>query len=158
MPRTTMTATPAIGATRWRMPVIVRSAPDLREWPRRVISLYQEQGRHVPGVSRHIAGTWTPGLTYPSFREASDGVGRCYAVASDVAAASPMTEPDLPTADLLRRQGLGTAHLDDYRTAWTTRCPQCGVPEGPCLNNRGRGQSRPHSARVGVARRATNSR
>jgi hypothetical protein len=69
-----------------------------------------------------------------------------------------MTEHDLPTADVFHRLGLGTEHLDDYRSAWTTHCPQCGVAKGPCLNNQGRGQSRPHSARVGVARRAAHAR
>ena len=61
-----------------------------------------------------------------------------------------------PTPELMQRFGLSTNHLDEYRTAWNTRCPQCGVADGPCLNNQGQRQARPHSVRLGVARRATS--
>jgi len=63
-----------------------------------------------------------------------------------------------PTADVLRRLGLSTDHLEDYRSAWNTHCPHCGVPDGPCLNNQGQRQSRPHPVRLGVAQRAANAR
>ena len=67
-----------------------------------------------------------------------------------------MDQTGLPTPDLLQRMGLGTEHLEDYRAAWSTRCSQCGVADGPCLNNQGKPQARPHSSRLGVARRATS--
>jgi hypothetical protein len=61
-----------------------------------------------------------------------------------------------PTPDLLQRLGVGIDHLDEYQTAWSIRCPQCGVADALCLNNQGQRQTRPHSVRLGVARRATS--